>query len=241
MLHMTTLLRDVTRRRKAEEDRERLQDELQRTGRLAAIGLLAGSVAHEIGNPLTVLRSHLVVLKEKALPALQEASVAASLDRMERALDRIAEIAGSLRNYLRDETRDADGANLHSAVADLLSLIEEPCRRAGISVEVELKSARPWVPVAAARLQQVLMNLAANARESLTDCAAPRVIRLRSWDEGAAVCLQVEDNGCGVPEADRARLFTPFFTTKPNGTGLGLSVSQSLAHSMGGRIEAEYR
>jgi PAS domain S-box-containing protein len=233
-------LRDVTESRKAEEEKHRLQTELHQSSKLASIGLLAAGVAHEVNNPLTVLKSSLFILRERAAGVLEEPLLKA-MERMDYAVDRVTEIVGGLRTYARADREGGGIANLHAVVADTLNLVENIYRKDGVVIHVELRSANPWVRGSAGWVQQILMNLISNARDATLSNPGSKLVRVITWDGPLGPCLQVQDNGCGMTPEQMTSLFKPFFTTKPpeKGTGLGLSVSQTLARQMGGRLEAE--
>ncbi len=242
---------DDTRRRLAEI---RLFD----ASRLANLGEMASGIAHEINQPLAVIRLATDALREEfdslevaALPAEMRDFVVQKLDRIVAQTERASGIIRDLRTVARKPANDPQPFDLAEAMRVGGDLLREQLRLARIDFNLELPSPGPMVLGEPSRVQQILINLVLNARDAILDrLGVPAEgsvghidVRIDPgrFDDGAA--LIVEDDGPGIPPAAMARLFEPFFTTKPvgKGTGLGLSISYDIVNRMGGKIVAANR
>lgn len=207
-------------------------ERLQHTTRLAELGQLAAEIVHEMRQPLVGVKAYaqiieltpnnVEIVKTKAAGIVQQA------DRMEALLERI-------RNYVRGRSVATGRASLNGAVSGALELLEHQLSRTKLRVEKELAAGLPDVRVEPMDLQQIVVNLVINAREALA--GRDGTIRLRTALTPGAVELTVADDGPGIAATLRPRLFRPFATAKPDGTGLGLYVSRATAERAGGTLE----
>ncbi len=243
MRHLVLLGVDETARRAAEV---RLFD----ASRLATLGEMASSIAHEINQPLAVIRLAAETLSEEFQLAEPEQIPAELKDFAERKLERIAnqtERASTIIRDLRIFARKPDDQPMAFSVPDALrgaaDLVHEQLRLASVATELQLEEGCGQVLGHANRLQQVVINLMLNARDAMLEKPGdvPPAIRLHAYPKADSVIVDVEDNGPGIPAHVLPRLFEPFFTTKPGGkgTGLGLSISYEIVRQMGGTISAE--
>ena len=242
---------DDTQRRMAEV---RLFD----AARLSNLGEMASGIAHEINQPLAVIRLAADSLREElespeaaGLPEASREIVRQKLDRITGQTERASGIVRDLRTVARKPTDDSRPFDLAEAARVSGDLLREQLKAARIDFDIDLPSPGPMVLGEPSRLQQIVINLVLNARDAILDRLGPTLdgslgrIDLRVTDDplyGDAM-LVVEDNGPGIPPATLSRLFEPFFTTKPagRGTGLGLSISYDIVRRMGGEITAENR
>lgn len=207
-----------------------LADSRQRiahSARLAAIGEVAAGVAHEINNPLAVIKGYLAVISRSELPSALSADVAL----IAREVDRCAAIVRGLLDLSRKRSLAIREIDVRELVTELSHSGE-----GGTQVAIEIAAPNEPLVVAADEiaLRQILDNLLRNAREAAG--SGGRVV-ISFESEGLEVRVQVDDSGTGVEESQRGRVFSPFFTTKASGTGLGLAISENLAREHGGRIE----
>ncbi len=224
-------------RKLAEEEAERLQQQIRHADRLATIGELAAGVAHELNEPLGNI-----------LGFAQLAGRAPGLgDETRRDLERIVsaslyarEIIKKLMFFSRQTPAQKDDVDVNKVVDDVMSLLQPRCEKGAVSVVVEQAMPPPLVRGDAAQLQQVLVNLVVNAVQAM-----PEGGTLRVWTttgEGK-VRVALEDTGVGIPPENLGRVFMPFFTTKDvgEGTGLGLAVVHGIVALHGGsaRVESE--
>ena len=227
----------IRERRQAEDTLRRAQDELVQAGKLAAIGQMSTSIAHELNQPLAALRTlsgNTVRFIERG--ALDTAST--NLRTINDLVDRMGRITASLRAFAR--RGDGKGqASLGKGVEAALSLLAGRLENFGLTLHQDFSDIALMIDQT--RLEQILVNLIGNALDAMSAQPLPEL-----WLEGTLVDgryrLQVRDNGHGIDIEARKHLFEPFFTTKPGeqGLGLGLTLSASLAAAAGGSLSAEH-
>ena len=230
---LTTLMVDMTRERQLEQD-------LQRSQRLELIGRLSSGIAHDFNNLLTVVLS-LTDLARGSLPP--DHPVHGDLRRITEASEQAASLAGQLLSFSKQQRTTARRAELNQAARRTLDLLRGALPSA-IRLEVSLEDAELSVPVDETQLQQVLMNLCLNARDAMPNGGHLRIQTARvaapgARDEAPWVRLSVADEGCGMTEEVKARIFDAFYSTKERGTGLGLAVVRQIVESCGGHVEVE--
>ncbi len=207
--------------------------------KLAALGELTAGVAHEINNPTAVILGNLDLVIAELGTALDPVR-----DEVTLIVEQIYRIQGII-NQLLQYARPAEFAgyvadvDVNRLVRDTLKLVRHLVKNARVRIELDL-AARGPIQINAQELQQVLVNLLVNAVHAVADTAGVIRIATRDWDD-RGLCLSVQDNGPGIPQAARDKLFNPFFSTKEQGqgTGLGLSISYGLVRRYGGRITVE--
>jgi PAS domain S-box-containing protein len=228
------IARDLTERR-------RVQAQIIRADRLAAMGTLAAGVAHEINNPLAYLMLNLQYLMRE-LPRFDgdPARLAVLLERLaeaEHGARRVSTIVGDLRTLARPEQVGTGPVSVTAAVNAAVKVVGAQLRhRARV---VESYDDVPLVEASTTRLEQVFVNLLANAAQAIPEGRPEdHLIRVSVRAEGASVIVEVSDTGVGIPPEVLGRVFDPFFTTKPRGvgTGLGLPISRGIVKSLGGEI-----
>lgn len=211
--------------------------------RLASVGLLASSLAHEIGTPLGVIRGRAEYV---TLQAKGDAEIKKNMTVIVAQIDRVSTLIRSLLNLARGDQRQHTGrVHLGATVDEVLELLAHELRKNEIVVRNDLGAeVTVYVKAEPGPLHQVLLNLLVNAIHAIGSArkngrAAGHSISLQAVEEGAHWVLTIADTGCGISAANKKKLFTPFFTTKEigMGTGLGLSTSYRIVESWGGRIE----
>ncbi len=239
-LHLS-ILRDISQRKAAEARAQRHQAALAHTARLNTAGELAAGLAHELNQPLCAMTSYaetgVAVLRSGATQHDRLTSLFAKIvDEGVRAGD----IMRRLRHFLRKREPEREFAELSALVHEAIQLIAPEIRQAAVRMELNLAEALPPVYVDTIQIQQVVLNLVSNSLEALQDIpAAERSMMIATaLCGGAAVELTVSDTGPGLPAEAKNQLFQPFFTTRPTGMGLGLSLSRSIAELHGGRLWA---
>jgi PAS domain S-box-containing protein len=231
----------------ATEARRRTSEAVE-AERVHALTLLAGSLAHEIGNPLNALDIHLQLMEREVrrlrrLAGEGDTEMASSAERLTGYLEvakgevhRLDYIITEFLQALRPSPPKFQGASLNETADETLALLKPELEARGLSVVTELSAGLPAAQFDPAQIKQVLVNLVKNAMQ-----ATPRggVITLSSGANGEAVWLCVRDTGAGIPPDRLNRIFEPFFTTKEKGTGLGLLIVQRIIRDHRGRIEVE--
>ncbi|MEO8906155.1 MAG: HAMP domain-containing sensor histidine kinase [Polyangiaceae bacterium] len=214
------------------------QDRLIRSERLASVGRLAAGLAHEVGNPIAALLGLEDLLLEGGLSAGEQQDF---LQRMRKETERINGILRDLLQFARPaEARELGGAqgDVAEAVADTAALIAPQKEMRNVELELAVPEGLPFVALSAEQLMQLVLNLMLNAVDALDGGGR---VRVTARTNELGVELVVEDNGPGVAEAVRERLFEPFVTTKEvgKGTGLGLAVCRGLVEAVGGSISLD--
>lgn len=228
----------IRERRQAEDTLRRAQDELVQAGKLAAIGQMSTSIAHELNQPLAALRT----LSGNTVRFLERGDfkvAAENLGTINNLVDRMGRITANLRSFAR-RGDDHGHANLTHAVDAALQLLDSRIEASGAQVHREFSDAD--LRIDQTRLEQILINLIGNALDAMHGQSAPQHVWLEGHTSEGKYRLQVRDNGPGIDPETRKHLFEPFFTTKPGeqGLGLGLTLSASLAAAAGGSLNVEF-
>lgn len=230
----TTLLEEIAERKKSQEDLHRTEMQLLHSAKLASVGTLATGVAHELNQPLAVIRG--VAQQLMAEEGLSE-FVLEDLNLIVGQSHRMSKIINHLRTFARAPSEDIETVDVNDVVRNCFTLIGEQLKAHSIGVELALCEEPMNVLADANELEQVVLNLITNARDAL-EGYSNACLTFRSWREEERVVLEVRDNGAGVSEEYVARIFDPFFTTKEagKGTGLGLSISHSIITRFNGTL-----
>ena len=216
-------------------DRASLEEQLRLSEKMAAIGLLAAGVAHEVNTPLTGISSFTQLLLERSEEGDPRREL---LEKIERQTFRAAKIVNNLLNLARPSSGEAVAVDVNIIIGDVLSLLEHQLRASRVQVRRELSDTPVVVKGMEYKLQQVFLNLFLNARDAMQKggwlTVATRV-------RGEEVIVEVADTGVGIPPEHLARIYDPFFTTKAEGrgTGLGLSVTYGIVQEHGGTLSCE--
>jgi PAS domain S-box-containing protein len=233
---------DITDRKRAEEERERLRQleaDLAHTNRVNMMGELAAALAHEIKQPIAASITSANALSRWLAhdpPDLERARAAA--DRIEQDANRAADVINSLQSFYKR------GTPVKRAIVDLRGVIEEmavllgtEAARYSITISAEIDKDIPKLRADRVQLQQVIMNLMLNAIEAMKDTGGELTIKSRVNPDGWLL-VSISDTGVGLPEEQKEEIFDPFHSTKPQGTGMGLTITRSIVESYGGRVWA---
>lgn len=240
---MHARLLDVTRRLLEDvEQRKKLEAHLQHADRMATMGMLSASVAHEVGNPLTYLLGNLELMRVKLEKgAYSKEDFLEHVDEAAQGASRIARIVRDMRQMARkDDTQTLREIDVKQVLEGTLSMARGEIRRRA-ELEITLGE-MPRVIASDTRLSQVFLNLLVNAAQAIPEGVSGQKVRVvTGTGKSGEAFIEVSDTGTGIKPEDRERLFTPFFTTKPRGegTGLGLSICAQLVQNYGGRIEVD--
>ena len=224
--------------RKAIGERERSQIELRESERLASIGTLAAGIAHEINNPLgAILLSAEYALSVEDTPDARE-KMKTALETIVHEVDRGGRVVKSVLQFARHEPTERWPNDLNQVIRASIAVSQSTIQKVGVVVEIELDNALPYLRINPFELQQVLVNVIQNAVSS-GDTGTRILVRSERTPEG--VRITVADNGRGISEAQRSRVFDPFYTTRHSegGTGLGLSIAHGIVRQHGGEISLE--
>jgi histidine kinase len=236
-------LSDITKRLEAEQ-------QLIQASKMATLGEMATGVAHELNQPLSVIKtaSNFFMRKIRRQEPIEESILLTLAEEIDSHVQRAAKIIGHMRQFGRkSEELSLHPVQLNDVVQQAFELFSQQLKVRGIEVQWEMAAGLPLISADAGRLEQVLINLLINARDAIEERtaadphrAAPKTITLRSFRRDRQVVLEICDSGTGIPDAYLNKIFEPFFTTKKvgQGTGLGLSISYGIVQECRGSIHA---
>jgi len=243
--YYSLVARDMTERELREHQQRRHQDELAHSARLVTLGELASGIAHEINQPLAAVVNYAGASQRylAALGSNPEAAqrVAQGLARITEHANHASEVIRRLRAFLRKGQRRLQALDVNELVRESLGLCAWEAGQGGVAIGQALAENLPPVYADRVLLQQVLLNLLRNAIEANRErhAGAPSAIAIGSALEAdGRLCVWVEDNGPGADEETLGRMFTPFYSSKPDGLGLGLSMSRGMVEGFGGTLDA---
>jgi C4-dicarboxylate-specific signal transduction histidine kinase len=234
---------EIDERRRAEEQLQRRQAELAHVARLSTMGEMAVELAHELNQPLSAISSYAQACRRLLEPDAGDHTeeLLASLNQVGEQADRAAEIIRRVRRFVAKAKPLQTPVDVNAVVRDAAELMQFDARSA--KAEIRFKLWEPLPPVIADRIQleQVMVNLMRNAFEAMRNAApSHRVLTVRTaMGSGDRMLVSVHDTGAGIAPETMPRLFDRFFTTKPDGMGMGLPISQSIIESHGGHLWAE--
>lgn len=217
-------------RSRAELDRVHAQH-MERADRFAMVGQMATGLAHEIKNPLAGLSGALELLAEDLAHEPKQSEV---VSEMRHQVDRLTGIMDGLLHFARPPLARLAPTDVNTRLEKVLFLLGQQRNRARVKIRRELGEGLPPVFADPSQLEQVFLNIGLNASQALGEAGGEIAVRTRL--EGAQVVVEIADSGPGIPEAVRPNIFTPFFTTRSNGTGLGLALSMRFISEHGGRL-----
>lgn len=229
---------DIEDRKRAEEEREKLQADLAQVNRVSILGELAASVSHELKQPIAaamINASACIQWLKRAQPDVDQALQATS--RIIKDGSRATEIIDRLRSLYKKSPPQRELVDVDEIVCEMLVLLRSEANRYSISICTELAPHLPKITADRVQLQQVFMNLMLNAIEAMKDSAGELTIKTE-MGQGGLVLISVSDTGVGLPNEETEQIFNAFFTTKPQGSGMGLSISRSIVESHGGHLWA---
>lgn len=232
---------DITERRHAQDALLAAQAELAHASRVATLGELTASIAHEVNQPLAaIVTSGEAGMRwlRRDVPNLEE--VAASISRVVREGRRASEIVTRIRAFLKKKTVQDDLLEVDEIVSEAALLVERELAKDNVTLKIETAAKLPPIRGDRIQLQQVLINLMVNAGQAMARQSGPRIVILRtSLAEGGSLAVTVQDTGPGIAADDLPRLFAPFFTTKQGGMGMGLAICRTTVEAHGGQLSAE--
>jgi PAS domain S-box-containing protein len=235
-LRIEAMMRDVTERKKLQDQARDLYHQLSQAEKLAALGQTMSGVAHELNNPLATI----LACAERLNGHRLDERTRRDLDAIHNAAERAARIVRNLQTFARRRHTTRTTVDVNHVVRETLALRAYEQRAANVTIIDALAAGLPPVFVDPHQIQQIVLNLVINAEQAMLDAHGRGTLVLRSWQDLArdAVMVEVCDDGPGVPEEVQPKVFDPFFTTKVvgKGTGLGLTVAYAIAQEHGGRI-----
>lgn len=231
---------DLTAARESKDALFRSQSQLAHVTRVTSLGELAASIAHEVNQPLAAIRTSGEACHrwlDRSEPNLGE--VRTALDRMISSSARASEVIRRIRTLSRNGDPERQRESFNDIVSDTLGLVQYELSRSHVKLRVELAAVPVHVSADRVQLQQVILNLIINACQAMTEVdPRTRLLHVRTWVHHDEAMLEVRDCGGGISAEALPSLFTPFFTTKADGLGMGLSICRSIIEFHDGRIWA---
>ncbi|RJP85232.1 MAG: sensor histidine kinase [Desulfobacteraceae bacterium] len=246
MVYYTTR-RMVRRIRRADKEKEFMNQQVIETGKMASIGELAAGIAHEINNPVAIMVEEAGWIGD--LLEEEEFAQSSNLEEFNRALKQIntqgrrcKEITHKLLSFARKTDSTVKDVQLNEIITEIVGISSQMAKYNKVTIEMNLQPTLPYITISPSEMQQVLLNLINNALDAMEKTGGTIQISTKiSEIEPGHIVIIIQDDGPGIPEANLARVFDPFFTTKPvgKGTGLGLSICYGIINKMGGKIDVQ--
>jgi C4-dicarboxylate-specific signal transduction histidine kinase len=244
LVNQVVLFEDLTERRALERAERELRDSLAHAGRLAALGEMATTIAHEISQPLAVIANYsLGSLRRLRMGDLQPEPLIGALNEISAMVTRADGIVRNVRRMARQQATAIVPVDVDALLGQLLTMLRISTRDTGARIELQPGLERAWVLADDTQLTQVLFNLARNGIEAMSEVPEPqRVLVIGTGLDPApshppAARFTVTDRGCGIADEHLDVIGTPFFTLKPDGLGLGLSITRTLLEAHGSRLD----
>ena len=230
---------DITEQKRAEELQRLQAAKMQRSGRLATLGEMASTLAHELSQPLMALGSFAGAARAYAERGHREL-LNETLGDISAQAQRAAEIVGRIRGFVRQQTTGFQECTVNEVVNNVLALMRPEIRHQQARVITQLDGQLPAILADRVMLEQVVLNLVLNALQAMQDkYPVDKIVRVQTGAADGMVFIRVSDRGPGIAQPVVAQLFEPFFTTKPEGLGLGLNICRTSVESHRGRLEFE--
>lgn len=216
-------------------ERARLESVAEAVTTMNNIGFIFAGIRHEIGNPINSTKMTLNVLRKK-IDTYSKEMIEEYINRALGEISRVEYLLGTLKNFNMYEITEVQNVEMKTFMDKFLSLLTDDFREKGITIETVLIPEVQWGYVDPRALQQVMLNIMSNAADALNGRKSPMLI-IQVSKVGSNIMIRVTDNGSGISEDHQKMLFTPFFTTKAFGTGLGLIIARKLLAGMNGTME----
>lgn len=226
-VYIAILTRDIT-------ERARLESIAEAFNTMENITYIFSGIRHELGNPVNSIKMTMSVLK-KNLDRYPKETVLKYVDRTLTEISRVEYLLQSLKSFSMFEDPVIQNVDLIDFMDIFLSLVADDLEKGGIELEALLSPEAKWIRADPRALQQVMLNLIANASDALEGRDDPAIV-ISTLKKDGLIWINIEDNGCGISDDEQKNLFRPFYTTKPHGTGLGLVIARRMLVKMNSRI-----
>jgi C4-dicarboxylate-specific signal transduction histidine kinase len=249
---------DITAQKQAEARQRDQELRLQRSARLASVGEMASTLAHELNQPLMALSNFAVAARAlasagntppgagRSSETTAEAMLAGALDDIVEQAKRASEIVKRVRAFINPQRAHYESLTMESVITHAVTLLKPELQRDGVTLQLVLEDGGAAVRGDRVLLEQVLVNLIHNALHAMQEqpphqAAARLVIELSTRRVDQGVCITVADQGPGIPPDQLEQVFAPFFTTRRDGLGLGLNICRTIVEAHGGSIAVDNR
>jgi two-component system sensor histidine kinase DctS len=235
---------DITERKRARELARQQEEKLAATARLVTVGEMASTIAHELNQPLSAIASYttgcLNLLERGAPPEQAGEEIRLALRKTAEQTQRAGRIIRRVHDFVRKAEPTRSPVRMNAVVEEAVGFADAEARKRRVRIHARLADEDPELQADRLLLQQVVLNLLRNAMDAMAATPAERrEIRVETEAAASAVTVSISDRGCGIPEEVRDQLFQPFFTTKPEGMGMGLNICRSIIEFHRGRVWAE--
>lgn len=236
------VFRDITERKEAAEELRQHQAEFAHIARVSTMGEMASGIAHEINQPLAAIANYTrasIRMLESGKGDIEQ--ITEIMTRAANQADRAGEIIRQLRNFIRKETPERSRVDINNLVREVAVLIGPEANKSRVTIDLNLQSELPPVHAHAIQVEQVVLNLARNAIEAMaeSDASTRQLTITTAPGDDKTLSVKVSDTGPGITAEAQEQLFDQFFTTKPRGMGLGLSISRGIIEAHEGRLWVE--
>lgn len=235
---LVTFQRYITERKRTEEELRKTQDELAHVARVTTLGELSASIAHEVNQPLGAIVTNgqaclrLLACNEPDIEEVREAVECMIADGI-----RAGEVLKRIRRLLKKSRGGKSSYSINDNIREVLALTASELTKERIKVRTELADDLPNVIADRVQIQQVVLNLVLNSKEAMSAASwQPRELLISTEHKESAILVTITDTGVGIAPENRESAFAPFFTSKEEGLGLGLSISRTIIESYGGRL-----
>jgi two-component system sensor histidine kinase DctS len=231
---------DITERKRIAEFKRQQEDKLQHTARLVAMGEMASTLAHELNQPLAAIASYSAGCLNKLESGRHtEAELTSVLRKINAQSQRAGKIIRRVHDFIRRREPRREPCAVAEVVDEAVTLFEPQAKKHGVRIACHLQGGLPEVSADPTMLEQVMINLLRNAVEAMVETPEDaRRIDVSVRRDGDRIVVRVSDNGPGIPPESMEMLFTPFFTTKPDGMGMGMAICRSIIEFHHGRLDA---
>jgi signal transduction histidine kinase len=241
---LLAIVREITPRKRAEAQLQEAHEDVVRLARITAMGELTASIAHEVNQPLFAIVTNASACLNwlQAGPAQPEVqtNLRTALQDIVADAKRAGDVAHRTRGLFANTHGERSSVDVNHLVNDVLLLVRSRVEQSSVDVALDLAPNLPPIVADRVQLEQVLLNLLLNALDEMSgDHRGRRSLHVRAGQTDSVVTIEVSDTGRGLTTADLNRIFTPFYTTKPDGIGMGLAVSRTIVQSHGGALSAE--
>jgi len=232
-----SVVRDITERKQAEEREKELQQQLNLSSRLAAVGELAAGVAHEINNPLTGILG----FSQRLLRKSTDEEIRQDLERIHNEAQRMVKVMDNLRTFTRRREPKKEYSDVNDILQEALGLRAYELKTSDIEVVTSLVPGLPKTMVDFQQIQQVFLNIILNAEQAMSEASGGGKLTIKTQEGKGGIRISFTDDGPGIPAEHLDKLFDPFFTTRreKGGTGLGLSICHGIVAEHAGKIYAK--
>ncbi|PPD18478.1 MAG: hypothetical protein CTY18_05870 [Methylomonas sp.] len=242
--YSSCIVRDISLRKQSEIAEKKHLNELAHYSRLGIMGEMASGIAHQVNQPLTAIAGYTqACLNFLNAETLNLSLVRETMGKVHDQTLKAGQIIHNMRGFLTFRTIRKSGVDINQLIKTCFSLCELELKESNISSEVKFGKKIPLISADSIQIEQVLLNLIRNSLDALKNLPpdTPRTIIIETWQEAKSVVVRIKDNGMGIDEAHKDKMFTPFFTTKETGMGMGLSISQSIIKAHGGSLSFNSR